>query len=143
MWATKQAIQAGFSSGGQMNLTANPSRSPKENKVYHQKCISQLGLYQKGELREKVTYRLICCFPAGNGFNMRHHAQASFSIHSMKDCYPMPSVRRVLCWAQDTTVKKPRPWSQDARAELLTPPEVPPTLVPGTMKLFAESFPRS
>lgn len=71
IWATKQAIQAGFSSGGQMNLTANPSRSPEENKVYHQKCISQLGLYQKGELREKVTYRLICCFPAGNGFNVR------------------------------------------------------------------------
>lgn len=55
----------------------------------------------------------------------------------------MPSVRRVLCWAQDMTVNKPRPCSQDACAELLTPPEVPPTLVPGMMKLFAESFPRS
>lgn len=55
----------------------------------------------------------------------------------------MPSVRRVLCWAQDMTVNKPHPCSQDACAELLTPPEVPPTLVPGMMKLFAESFPRS
>ena len=67
----KRPYRQGFPLGGQMNLTVNLSRSPEENKVYHQKCISQLGLYQKGELREKVIYRLICCFPAGNGFNIR------------------------------------------------------------------------
>lgn len=67
VWATIQVMSMRFSSGRQMNLTANPSRTPEENKAYLQKCISQLALYWKGDLREKFTYCLICCFPTGSG----------------------------------------------------------------------------
>lgn len=67
VWATIQVMSMSLSSGKQMNLTANPSRTPEENKAYLQKCISQLALYWKGDLREKFTYGLICCFPIGNG----------------------------------------------------------------------------